>query len=163
VQHGPRKRPAHRLARLPWSPAGAVGLARNEPASVLVTADPGCEDVVVCGDVLNTVRQFVAAWEAASALVAECAERTAAVTIEAFHKLASDPAVRAVLEGWRIAPVWTRRDCDCICAKSHPDDVGVCDKHAVITRRLTTDLDGDVDVPLCAPCAVAQGVAELAR
>jgi hypothetical protein len=33
----------------------------------------------------------------------------------------------------------------------------------VITRRFSNDLDGEVDVPLCAPCAVAQGVAELAR
>ena len=109
----------------------------------------------------NPVRQFAAAWEAATAVVAEWAERTAAVAIEAFQKLTSDPAVRAVVEGWRISPVWARRDCGCSCARSHPDDMGVCDKHAVITRRLTTDLDGDVDVPLCAPCAVAQGVAEL--
>jgi hypothetical protein len=34
----------------------------------------------------------------------------------------------------------------------------VCDGTAVMTRRL-----GDVEVPLCAPCAVAQGVAEMAR
>ncbi len=111
----------------------------------------------------NPIRQFAAAWAAAAAVVAEWAERTAAVTIEAFHKLASDPAVRAVLEGWRVAPVWARRDCGCSCARSHPDDRGICDNNAVITRRVTTDLDGDVDVPLCAPCAVAQGVAELPR
>ncbi len=115
----------------------------------------------VSGDGDNPVRQFVAAWEAAAAVVAEWADRTAAVTTEALHKLASDPAVRAVLAGWRIASVWAQPDCGCSCARSHPDDMGVCDKHAVITRRLTTDQDGDVDVALCAPCAVAQGVAEL--
>lgn len=119
--------------------------------------------MVMSGDGDNPVRQFVAAWEAASAVVAEWAERTAAVTTEAFHKLTSDPAVRAVLKGWRISPVWAQRDCGCFCARSHPDDMGVCDKRAVITRRLTTDRGGDVDVPLCAPCAVAQGVAELPR
>jgi hypothetical protein len=34
--------------------------------------------------------------------------------------------------------------------------MGVCDGAAVMTRQLD-----DVGVPLCAPCAVAQGVAEL--
>ena len=116
---------------------------------------------VVSSDGDNPVRQFVAAWEAATAVVAEWAERTAAVTAEAFHKLTTDPAVRAVVEGWRIAPVWARRVCECSCARSHPDDMGVCDKRAVIVRRLATDTGGGVDVPLCAPCAVAQGVAEM--
>lgn len=111
----------------------------------------------------NPVRQFVAAWQATAAVVAEWAERTAAVTNEAFHKLASDPAIRAVLEEWRITVVWGRRACECSCTRSHPDDVGICDKNAVITRRLTDDLDGDVEIALCAPCAVAQGVAEMPR
>jgi hypothetical protein len=109
------------------------------------------------------VRQLAAAWEAASAVATEWAERTAAVTSEAFHKLTTDPAIRGLLEGWRIGPVFARRDCGCACTMSHPDDMGVCDGHAVITRRLTTARDGQIDVPLCAPCAVAQGVAEQAR
>lgn len=109
----------------------------------------------------NPFRQFVAAWEAATAVAAEWAEKTAEVTAESFRKLASDPAIRAVIESWRIAPVWSRRDCDCRCTTAHPDDVGICDNHAVITRRLKTDLGDQVDVPLCAPCAVAQGVAEM--
>ncbi len=46
----------------------------------------------------------------------------------------------------------------CPCGQAHPDDMGVCDGRAVMTRQL-----GDVDVRLCAPCAVAQGVAELPR
>jgi hypothetical protein len=110
----------------------------------------------------NPLRQLAAAWEATAAVATEWADRTAAVTAEAFHKLASDPAVRAVWEGWRISPVFARRDCDCDCARSHPADRGVCDQHAVITRHLTTDQASSVDVRLCAPCAVAQGVAELA-
>jgi hypothetical protein len=32
----------------------------------------------------------------------------------------------------------------------------VCDGRAMLTRRL-----GDTEVSLCAPCAVAQGVAEM--
>jgi hypothetical protein len=119
--------------------------------------------VAVSGDGDSPVRQFVAAWRAASTVVTEWAEQTSAATVEAFRKLASDPAIRAVLENWRIAVVWAWRDCECFCAKSHPDDIGVCDSRAVITRRFSNDLDGEVDVPLCAPCAVAQGVAELAR
>jgi hypothetical protein len=117
----------------------------------------------VSSDENSPVRQFAAAWQATAAVVAEWAERTAAVTSEALHKLASDPAIRAVLEDWRITVVWARRDCECSCARSHPDDVGICDKNAVITRPLTTDLDGEVELPLCAPCAVAQGVAEMPR
>ena len=111
----------------------------------------------------NPLRQLTAAWEAATAVVTEWAEQTAAITSEAFHKLSSDPAIRAVLESWRTTLVWGQRDCECVCARSHPDDLGICDKRAVITRRLPTDLGRDVDVPLCAPCAVAQGVAEMPR
>jgi len=111
----------------------------------------------------NRMRQLAAAWEAAAAVVTEWAEQTAAVTSEAFHKLTTDPAIRAVLESWRTTLVWGRRECECVCARSHPDDLGICDKRAVITRRLPGDLGGQVDVPLCAPCAVAQGVAEFRR
>jgi hypothetical protein len=110
----------------------------------------------------NPMRQLAAAWDAAAAVATEWADRTAAVTAEAFRKLATDPAVRAILDGWRISPLFTQRDCDCDCSGSHPADVGVCDQHAVITRHLTTDVANGVDVRLCAPCAVAQGVAELA-
>jgi hypothetical protein len=108
----------------------------------------------------SPLRQLAAAWQAATAVAAEWAERTAAVTAEAFHKLTSDPAVRAVMETWRVTAVWPQRDCECPCAVAHPDDVGVCDHRAVITRRITTG-SGEDDVPLCAPCAVAQGVAEM--
>lgn len=111
----------------------------------------------------SPVRQLAAAWQAASAVAAEWAQRTAAVTAEAYRKLTSDPAIRAVMETWRITVVWPQQDCACSCAESHPDDPGVCDHRAVITRRLSTGADGPVDVPLCAPCAVAQGVAEMPR
>jgi hypothetical protein len=111
----------------------------------------------------SPLQHFIAACEAAAAVAAEWADRTAAVTSEAFRKLASDPAIRAVLDDWRFTVVWGQRECECSCATSHPDDVGICDKEAVITRRITTDLQVEVDVPLCAPCAVAQGMAELPR
>jgi len=106
-------------------------------------------------------QRLAAAWEATVAVAAEWAEQTAALTSEALHKLSSDPAIRAVLESWRTTLVGSRRACECSCARSHTDDVEICDKDAVITRRLTTGSRGDVEVALCAPCAVAQGVAEL--
>jgi hypothetical protein len=109
----------------------------------------------------SPLQQLAAAWQAAAAVAVEWAERTAAVTAEAFGKLTTDPAIRAVLETWRVAVVWPQRDCECPCAVAHPDDVGVCDHHAVITRRVSADRDGGMDVALCAPCAVAQGVAEM--
>lgn len=116
---------------------------------------------MVSGREDNPVRALAAAWEAATGVVAEWAEQTAAVAREAIHKLTSDPAIRAAVDSWRITLVWTRQDCRCVCTKAHPDDTGVCDNHAVITRRLATGQGNSVDVPLCAPCAVAQGVAEM--
>ena len=110
----------------------------------------------------SPLEQLAAAWRAATAVAAEWAERTAAVTAESFHKLTSDPAVRAVRETWRVAVVWPpRRYCECPCAVAHPNDVGVCDHRAVITRKIPADGGGETDVSLCAPCAVAQGVAEM--
>ena len=109
----------------------------------------------------NPLRQLAAAWHAAADVAAEWGQRTASVTAEAFGKLTSDPAVRAVLERWRNASVLPRPECECSCADSHPDDMGICDNRAVITRKLPGGRDGGMEAALCAPCAVAQGVAEL--
>ena len=111
----------------------------------------------------SPLQQFAAAWQAAAAVAAEWAQRTAAVTADAFRKLTSDPAIRAVMETWRTTVTWPQRDCECPCAAAHPDDIGVCDKRAVITRTIHTGPGSSADIPLCAPCAVAQGVAELPR
>jgi hypothetical protein len=116
---------------------------------------------MVNDDEVGPGRMFAAAWQAATGVVAEWAEQTAAVARESLHKLTTDPAVRAVLESWRVVLVSMVRDCNCSCSRWHPDDLGVCDNRAVITRRLVTGPDGEVDVYLCAPCAVAQGVAEM--
>jgi hypothetical protein len=101
-------------------------------------------------------RQFAAAWDAAAAALGEWAQRVSAVTAEAVGKL--DPAVRAAIEAGRSALAGDWRDCHCPCAEAHPDDQGVCDGTAVMTRQLA-----GVGVRLCAPCAVAQGVAEMPR
>jgi hypothetical protein len=99
-------------------------------------------------------RQFTAAWQAAASALGEWRQRIAAATTEAMDKL--DPAVRAAMEAGRAALSGDWRTCHCPCGTAHPEDSGVCDGSAVLTRRL-----GEADVSLCAPCAVAQGVAEL--
>jgi hypothetical protein len=107
-------------------------------------------------DVGDPGRQFSAAWQAATAALDEWRQRVAAATAEARGKL--DPAVRAAMEAGRAAFTGDWRACHCPCGTAHPDDRGVCDGSAVMTRRLS-----ETDVRLCAPCAVAQGFAEFSR
>ena len=99
-------------------------------------------------------RQFSAAWEAATAALGEWRRQIGAATNEAMDKI--EPAVRAAMEAGRSAVTGDWRACRCRCVTAHPDDKGVCDGKAVLTRRIA-----DADVSLCAPCAVAQGVAEM--
>jgi hypothetical protein len=99
-------------------------------------------------------KQFAAAWQAAAAALGEWRRQIGVATNEAMDKI--EPAVRAAMEAGRSAVTGDWRGCRCRCATAHPEDRGVCDGKAVLTRRL-----GDVDVSLCAPCAVAQGVAEM--
>jgi len=103
----------------------------------------------------DPARQFAAARDAAAAVLAEWGQRVAAATTEALGKL--DPPVRAAMEAGLAAFTGNWRQCRCPCARAHPDDMGVCDGRAVMTRRR-----GQEDVALCAPCAVAQGIAERA-
>jgi hypothetical protein len=110
----------------------------------------------MAGDRDDPARQFAAAWEAAAAAMGEWAQRVTDVTAEALGKI--DPAVRAAIEAGRSALAGDWRDCHCPCGQAHPDDQGVCDGRAVMTRQLA-----GTGVRLCAPCAVAQGVAELPR
>ena len=104
----------------------------------------------------NPSEQFSAAWRAASDAVEEWRQRVTEATTEAVGKL--DPAVRAAMEAGRAAFTGGWKSCHCLCGTAHPDDRGVCDGRAALTRRL-----GDADVSLCVPCAVAQGVAEMPR
>ncbi|MBV9384096.1 MAG: hypothetical protein JOY82_15160 [Streptosporangiaceae bacterium] len=108
------------------------------------------------GDSEHPARQFAEAWQAATGAVSEWQRKVADATSEALGKL--DPALRAAVQAGRAALTGQWRDCRCPCGTAHPDDRGVCDGRAVLTRRL-----GEVDVSLCAPCAVAQGVAEMPR
>jgi hypothetical protein len=104
----------------------------------------------------HPARQFTAAWHAATDALGQWQEKVAAATSEVVTKL--DPAVRSAIQAGVAAVTGSWHICHCDCAAAHPDDNGVCDSKAVLNRR-----NGEVDVPLCAPCAVAQGVAELPR
>jgi hypothetical protein len=102
----------------------------------------------------SPAQQLASAWRAAAAALGQWREQVTAATTEAMDKL--DPVARAALDALRAAVAGDWGACQCPCASAHPQDQDVCDHSAVLTRRL-----GETDVPLCAPCAVAQGVAEM--
>jgi hypothetical protein len=108
----------------------------------------------VSGEADHPGQQIRAAWGAASDAVNEWTKRISDATHEALDKI--EPAVRAAVDAGRSAVTGEWRNCRCRCETSHPDDQGVCDGRAVMTRRV-----GGSEVSLCAPCAVAQGTAEL--
>ena len=99
-------------------------------------------------------QQFRAAWQAAADAMNEWSRRVSEATHEALDKI--EPAIRAAVEAGRVTVTGEWRDCHCQCNTAHPDDAGVCDGRAVMTRRV-----GGANVSLCAPCAVAQGFAEM--
>jgi hypothetical protein len=74
----------------------------------------------------------------------------------------SRPEVQAVIE--RAERVLRRRPCLCFCQRAHPDDHGICETwDAVVTGQHSSDLLGDFDVPLCAPCAAARAARQFSR
>jgi hypothetical protein len=78
---------------------------------------------------------------------------------DALAQVADRPEVRAVIE--RAGKAMRRRPCLCFCSRAHPADRGVCEMFdAVITGQYSSDLLGDVDVLLCAPCAAARAAHE---
>jgi hypothetical protein len=108
----------------------------------------------VDGDASKPSQQFRAAWQAATDAMSEWSRRISEATHEALDKI--EPAVRAAAEAGRSAMTGEWRNCRCQCGTAHPADTDVCDGRAVMTRSV-----GGADVSLCAPCAVAQGVAEM--
>ena len=104
----------------------------------------------------NPGQQFAAAWQAATAALGEWRKQVTAATSEAMEKL--DPAVRAAANAARAAFAGNWGACQCPCITAHPQDKNVCDGSAILTRRL-----GQTEMRLCAPCAVAQGFAEMPK
>ena len=81
--------------------------------------------------------------------------------ITAVAEVANRPEVRSVVE--RAEKLLRHRPCLCFCPRAHPGDAGICEPFdAVITRPHNSDLLGEVDVPLCAPCAAARAAREFA-
>jgi hypothetical protein len=76
-----------------------------------------------------------------------------------LQALANDPVIRFVMEHPELLRGGQRpQPCHCLCGKAHPGMPGVCEAYkAVTTRRYATTSSGVVDVPLCGPCARAQG------
>jgi hypothetical protein len=104
----------------------------------------------------NPRQQFTTAWQVATTALDQWRKQVAAATSEAMDKL--DPAVRAAVEAARAAVTGNWGACQCPCATAHPQDKDVCEGSAILTRRVS-----GTDMSLCAPCAVAQGVAEMPR
>jgi hypothetical protein len=79
--------------------------------------------------------------------------------ITAVTEVANRPEVRSVVG--HAEKLLRHRPCLCFCARAHPADAGICEPFdAVITRPYSFDLLGEVDVPLCAPCAAARAARE---
>lgn len=104
-------------------------------------------------EVIRLVQQCM---EAAGQAIAEWAERMRPA-FEQLTEIARNPEVAAAFE--RVPNPAGGLACFCLCTR-HPDDKGVCDGEAVTTREFISGAFGPVHVPLCAPCAVAQGISE---
>lgn len=109
---------------------------------------------MVSGNEGNPSEQFRAAWQAAADALSEWSKQISNASHQAMDKI--EPAFRAAVEAGRSAVTGEWRACHCRCDSTHPDDSGVCDGRAVMTRRVS-----GADVSMCAPCAVAQGFAEM--
>jgi hypothetical protein len=82
--------------------------------------------------------------------------------IQALAEFAARPEVRAAVEQMKARQaVRELRPCHCLCVWTHPAEKGICDMNGVTTLRFASEMTGPVEVPLCAPCAVAQGLAAL--
>lgn len=79
--------------------------------------------------------------------------------IRSLAELAKDPQVQAAIAARQFGDaVREYRPCHCLCGRAHPSARAVCDMSAVTSRRYDSPSLGPVDVPLCAPCAAAQGI-----
>jgi hypothetical protein len=80
-------------------------------------------------------------------------------TLDAITEAASRPEVRAVID--RAEKIMKLRPCLCWCPRAHPADRGICEMlDAVITGQHSSAVLGEMDVPICAPCAAARAARE---
>jgi hypothetical protein len=80
---------------------------------------------------------------------------------DALGEVANRPEVRSVVE--RAEKLAQRRPCLCFCMRAHPEDRGICETFdAVITGQHSSEFLGEIDIPLCAPCAAARAARHFA-
>lgn len=80
---------------------------------------------------------------------------------DALAEAANRPEIRSVWQ--RAERLLRRRPCLCFCTRAHPADASICETFdAVITGRSGSELLGEIDVPLCAPCAAARAASTFA-
>jgi hypothetical protein len=80
----------------------------------------------------------------------------------ALSEAVNRPEVQAVIQ--RAEQALRHRPCLCFCMRAHPDDHGICETFdAVVSGQHYSDLLGDIQVPLCAPCAAARAAREFAQ
>jgi hypothetical protein len=73
----------------------------------------------------------------------------------ALSDFAGRPEVQEVIRS--AERTLQRRPCLCLCQRAHPADRGICEMFdAVISGQHSSELLGDVAIPLCAPCAAAR-------
>ena len=139
-----------------WPPSHPSSARRSGLRWILRwSSRPWGEEYAVMADSAdNPKRQFTAAWNAAAAAMDEGASRWRRPPLKRWTS-SIQPSVPA-WEAARAAVAGTWGACQCPCVTAHPQDQGVCDGRAILTRRL-----GEANMPTCAPCAVAQGVAEM--
>jgi hypothetical protein len=109
----------------------------------------------------DAAAEFQEAFTEAAAALARTLQPFMLAAVKMFQALANDPVVRFAMEHPELFSGEQPQPCHCLCGRSHPADMSVCDMEAVTTRRYVTEAMGTVDVALCAPCAVAQGLTEL--
>lgn len=81
---------------------------------------------------------------------------------DALAEVVNRPDVQAVIG--RAEQALRHRPCLCFCLRAHPEDRGVCETFdAVVSGQYSSDLLGDIQVPLCAPCAAARAAREFAK
>jgi hypothetical protein len=81
---------------------------------------------------------------------------------DVLRQAANRPEVLTVID--RAEKIMRHRPCFCLCVRAHPADRDICEVFdAMITGQYHSDLLGDLDVPLCAPCAAARAAREFAK
>lgn len=96
----------------------------------------------------------------AAGTVAQALQPFILAAVKMLQVVANDPVVRFAMDHPELLSTERPKPCHCWCGRLHPGELGICAARAVTTRHFTTDPTGGVDVDLCAPCAVAQGLAE---